>query len=759
MKRGPAGALLQRPWLLTYASAALLVLLFHFRLAWPGNALVSNDIRGLFIALRTGLANTVRAGEWPFWQRGMYLGYPLLGDIQPALFDPLTWLFLPLNAARGLTLQTLAHLCLAAAGMVFWMRQRGLRPVEALFAAVAFALCLKQTVHLHHWTFAGSTCAWPWMLAGLDGFARTGRGRFLALTSFATAATFFGASPQMAWFGSMMAGAYALALAPQLWRRRRADAVLAVLCLPLGLLLAAPLLLPVQELTQLGPRGAGVTYRFAASWSWPGRSVWPLLLLPRAWGSRSDFRGPLNYWELQGYLGLLPMVFALAAPLRKNRLWVFAAVLTICVWFSFGDSAWLDLHRLGVQALPGYGSFRNPTRAMMLAALCIAVLSAEGLGRLRDELPRSFSLRARLLSGIAALGAAALLLWSAPIFGSSSQPYLAALLRLDAEVALGLLALSAVCVWFTPGRARVALLAIPLFLADVGVQTRDAPEIGLAAEEGRALRDFTSQIPARPAPRRVDLQLPWGATNNATYLNDWEGVTGYTPTPLARVLALLGATQTGAIRLSGPLDDDVNFVRLHSGSDLVPLFSTPQVVLGNGQQQVLRTLPALPRVFFTSAVEIADDAHVSGPLHRAARGELVVLSEPFPLGSTAAGPPVAATEIEVQTNRLSATVTAPRDGLAVILEPFFPGWTATLDGEPAPLLRADYAFEAVPVRVGVHRLVLTYFPTRLVPGLLVSALATLALWFSLRQRRRVALTADPPAATFPPLGSAGLGET
>ena len=36
-----------------------------------------------------------------------------------------------------------------------WARRRDTWP------GAAFALCLKQTVHLHHWTFASSTCAWP----------------------------------------------------------------------------------------------------------------------------------------------------------------------------------------------------------------------------------------------------------------------------------------------------------------------------------------------------------------------------------------------------------------------------------------------------------------------------------------------------------------------------------------------------------------------------------------------------------------------
>jgi len=119
---------------------------------------------------------------------------------------------MPLDPARGVTVQTLLELCLCAVGMAFWMKQRGLRPIEGVFAGVLFALCLKQTVHLHHWTFAASTCAWPWMMAGLDGFASSGRLRFLVLAAAATAGTWIGSSPQMAYFGTGLAFLYALTL-------------------------------------------------------------------------------------------------------------------------------------------------------------------------------------------------------------------------------------------------------------------------------------------------------------------------------------------------------------------------------------------------------------------------------------------------------------------------------------------------------------------------------------------------------------------
>ena len=734
-------------WRAAYLVAALLVLAWHFRLALPGSALVSNDFRSLFIPLRAGLQRTLAEGSWPFWQRGMFLGSPMLGDIQFQLFNPLTWLTLPLHPARGITVQSLLELCLCSAGMAFWMKQRGLKAIEAVFAGAVFALCLKQTVHLHHWTFASSTCAWPWMLAGLDGFAATGRPRYAALTAIATAGTWLGSSPQMAWFGTGLAFLYALSLTPELLRRGRQHAALGLCAVPIGIALAAPLLLPVQELNALGPRGAGITYRFAASWSWPDRSVWTAMLLPRAWGGRPDFRGPMNYWELQGYLGLLPMALLLAAPLQKRRNWLLLAVAILGIWVSWGEHAFLGLHRLAFNLAPGYGGFRNPTRALMLTAFCVAALAAEGLARLRDH-PR-----ARWVT-LAGLGALAVGVAIAAAFPSR---YVIAALRADAEAAVWLLAAAALWAYFARADWRWAAVAIPLFLADVAVQCWDSPEVGPAAGEGHALEGLDPAIPKAPQPRRVATVLDWEQANTSL-LRGWEGVNGYGPTPIDRVLRFFEATWTGGIRPQQRINEDENFPRFRTDSPLAPLFGAPLIaanrdasvapIARDGDARLYRML-ALPRVFWTGTWRDLPDERSYILLIQAARGAMAVLPEPI---AQPPGPPlphVAADRIEVRANQVTAELSAPADGLVLLLEPHFPGWRLSIDGARVPLMRADFLFMAAPITAGRHTLRLTYFPTRLLPGIGIAILAAglLVLLCKLTMQR---VDTPPPGGYFPP---------
>ena len=74
--------------------------------------------------------------------------------------------------------------------------------------------------------------------------------------------------------------------------------------------------------------------------------------------------------------------------------------------------------------------------------------------------------------------------------------------------------------------------------------------------------------------------------------------------------------------------------------------------------------------------------------------------------------------------RLEVEAAAP--GVVVLADTWFPGWEATLDGEPTEILRADHAFRAVAVSAGRHQIVFRYRPLSLRVGFLVSALALLA---------------------------------
>ncbi|MCI0586864.1 MAG: YfhO family protein [Planctomycetes bacterium] len=93
----------------------------------------------------------------------------------------------------------------------------------------------------------------------------------------------------------------------------------------------------------------------------------------------------------------------------------------------------------------------------------------------------------------------------------------------------------------------------------------------------------------------------------------------------------------------------------------------------------------------------------------------------------------------VSAERLEVAVRGTGGGYLVTSEVFYPGWTATLDGKPVAVERANYAWRAVALPPGDHDVVFFYSPRSLSIGLAASAAGGLfvlaCLGLRLRPRR------------------------
>jgi len=87
-------------------------------------------------------------------------------------------------------------------------------------------------------------------------------------------------------------------------------------------------------------------------------------------------------------------------------------------------------------------------------------------------------------------------------------------------------------------------------------------------------------------------------------------------------------------------------------------------------------------------------------------------------------------------NRRTIDLIVAQSGYLVLAYTYYPGWSATVDGQPAEIVRADYALLAVPVEAGQHRVELTYRPLSFILGAAISSLAVLAtVGLALKGRR------------------------
>jgi hypothetical protein len=132
---------------------------------------------------------------------------------------------------------------------------------------------------------------------------------------------------------------------------------------------------------------------------------------------------------------------------------------------------------------------------------------------------------------------------------------------------------------------------------------------------------------------------------------------------------------------------------------------------------------ALPDAFFMDGAEIAKDK--DDALERLAAvapaPKIVLENEDAPKGAGRYGP----AESIVESERVTVNVDAPSEGFVLVNETFYPGWIATVDDAPAPILRANAFVRAVRVAAGKHRIVMEFRPwqPRVLEPLALAAIA------------------------------------
>ena len=96
-----------------------------------------------------------------------------------------------------------------------------------------------------------------------------------------------------------------------------------------------------------------------------------------------------------------------------------------------------------------------------------------------------------------------------------------------------------------------------------------------------------------------------------------------------------------------------------------------------------------------------------------------------------------------EPNQLVYETSSPQDGIVVFSEIYYPGWTATIDGKPADIARADYILRAMNVPAGKHTIEMRFDPKSLhvTEGIAYSGLALLiigaiaGLWIYCRKKQ------------------------
>jgi hypothetical protein len=234
---------------------------------------------------------------------------------------------------------------------------------------------------------------------------------------------------------------------------------------------------------------------------------------------------------------------------------------------------------------------------------------------------------------------------------------------------------------------------------------------------------------------------PWGVAGS--FDHDTPGIAPWRSAVLVDTLLGIEGTRAHAQLLA--LGSVSRVVALHrTGLEALPVLAEEDTLLA--EPALVYAVPgARPRAYVVGeAILAGDDEAALRTMLEAGfdPGRTVVLArspEAAALAAPNSAAPVVRSSVRIDrlgADRVRLEASSSGSGLLVLADAWTPGWTARVDGQPAPVLRANVAFRAVPIRAGDHLVELRYRAPGLRAGLLLTAL-TLAFLLAGALRSRL----------------------
>lgn len=687
-----------------WALITLSVLVVYWPLSTFSYGLTHGDTLDCWLPWRWFIAQAFQDGHFPLWNPYAQSGYPIHADLQgPAWYPPA----IALAGTVGHSLYTLqalflAYVILGGIGLMRMVQRLHIDARIALVVGLAYALSGFFTAHQMHF-YAVISGAWlPWLLAAQLRLIERPSWRPAVEAALFQALLLTGGNHTFTLIGTWLLLALIGVRAVQLWKHgdlpsiRRLLGHQALFAL-LTVAMACGTFHAWWEVSPFLSRTEGMAHADAAIYPFTLRAMGSYVF-PYAVGNDAAWLGT-DPTMANGFFGMVVLVLAglaLARPrsATENTIAVFGL---LCFLASFGAA--LPVHRWLWAAVPGLDLFRFPSYYQWFVALAALVLAAGTL----HHWPALLQRRPRLVQGVIAMAVVAVvaaIFWATisqgqePPFGAGATRYerLTGLWRWHRVLLAApapLLAMGGLWWWTLSPRRRwwalLALVALEMGWATTWAQWNTAvSDYAPAALQGRL-----NGMPTGPVwPELHPMGL--NASNSSVLKYLWRNTQVFEGQPSHDGFNSFRLKDTD--RLAG--EDSALFAAMQR-QPLVYL--SDSVVAGD------RYNPAAVRPERDSGLVVLGDGPSPGPQSRSASDSVAVAG--------------------FHHDGITLRTSTARPTFAVIQQAWYPGWTALVDGQPTPILRANIACFGVVLPAGRHLLEFRYRKP-LVPWLLGISLST-----------------------------------
>ncbi|MEP7059586.1 MAG: YfhO family protein [Actinomycetota bacterium] len=738
------------------------------------------DILAFWLPRFTFLGRSLASGHIPLWNPFEMAGYRFAADPQSG------WLYLPamtffswLDPGRAMRALIVFNPLLAGLGMYWFLRKESLVRPAATAGGACLAMLMSASEISISMPFAGFLAWTTLVLVSASGYRQATRwSRRLAWLAGAGLAWSQVANAHMSHglvMCSLMVTSYLLAFAVR--DVRAGDLRPAGAALRTGVFLV---FLPVGSLAVLIPRlsyikasslhaGYGAIAGSATATSgtqdrtlqtngvW---AAWPLgyAITPTSYAGAVILLSALVSWRARAHRAL---VWAFTGT------WLLTYVLMLNVVVTNGAFRSLMLH------VPfGDVYLHNVGRLRYLSVIALPVLGAVGLQSLFDRPLNSRLARRWLGGGVALLLVLPLAMGARPVryvefagsllFGIPALWFLATRRSARAKVAvmgvlIAELLVSGVYSSVWPGGAVLMglesganpnLVPQPISPPNVQESAFFSPPAFLDPIRSQKQRYLTWVLPAASFEKGylfAQHERDWPAlTMERGTLFGIPDMLGYNPVQSVRYWSYIRASDHLSVFYNASVVNNptLGLVRLFGVRYLItlhgqqPVGAPGRVVMSADGYDLVEVYGWEPRVSVVPAWTVSPDenralAAVLDPSFNPASSVVleadpgITATAPAPFTPPATRAPPVYVESDPEHIRLDVSATQP--SIVLVRDSYDPGWSATVDGRPAPLLAADYVMQGVPVEPGHHIIELTYRDSAITTGLRASA----AAWGSL----------------------------
>jgi len=713
---------------------------------WP------SDIVLQFQPWRQFAAESFRRGVVPLWNPYNYAGTPFLGNIQTALFFPLSMLYYVLPYGLAETVVVVLKLYIAGISMYYLTRHLGLSRFGSLFSSITFAFCGFLVVWLDC-AFTNSAIFLPLLFLAACRLQKKPTGRRFAELAAVTGLQILGGGIEVTAFSLVAVTSYFVyCLAIQTkrdlrfatLRRGLQQIALLLLAVMMGMCLSAIELLPFAHTLVH-------SYVWSVRSTHGGGSPWPnviSLLMPNFLGLSSGHA----YWGAGfgsfpetngGYVGPIALTFAIIAvvnSMRRSHVSFFALLgaVTSLVAYDFPLVSVYALTRSQLFTVTANG------RLLLVIAFSLAVLAGYGVDAVLSHKPFNLVVTISALTILVLVALSAVLFalggtWGWALDSAVLFAVVGGFLLFSASVVVTL----TICQAFTINIARAREVGLRLLLLLLLVVSLFS--LGISYNPTQP----TATYPSAPAIDFLQkdhsiyrfLSLQWALLPNANleyklfsvrgYDSMVAGLFSYLEERVGSVRGMISVQWFESYNSSALNIMNVKYIVAPLGVKLAgPRFIS---VYADASVEIFLNSECLPRAFLAHDFRVITDEAAAlttvAETHYTLGPQTILLGpmasdELLPTVSSGTGDTMI-TLYEVNKVILSVVTSSP--ALLFIADSYYPGWQAYVDASRVHIYRANYAFRAIVVPSGSHVVEFSYEPEDFFYGVLVSSVAALIL--------------------------------